>query len=646
MTTQGPHYAVLMEYLRGGAGDLSDRLPPLLAQFKARLEDGRLAEAAFLLRQAVRPDLDYTSAQSLVRAVKKLRSAGLEGPKPLRLAVLGGFTTTQLCQLIDLYLFAAGADVELYEAEYGIFRQEILDESSGLYAHKPSLVFLAVSWRDLTHLPTISDDRAAVRAKVQAELDEWAQLWRTAHQRLGCQIIQNNFEEPPWRALGNLEKRHPASLGRFISLVNHELAEAAPAYVTVHDVDHLSAAAGRWNWSDARFFHHAKMPCGPEHLCTYAHSVASVIASQAGLSHKCLVLDLDNTLWGGVVGDDGLGGIRLGHATPEGEAYLAFQQYLKELRLRGVVLAVCSKNEDAIAREAFEKHPEMVLRLDDISCFVANWNDKAANLRQIAAELNIGLNSLVFVDDNPAERELVRTLAPEVAVPELPEDPSGYIQALEKHRYFQLVSLNAEDIQRTNSYKANAARKQAQAQASNIEEFLQALDMTGLVQDVNEHSLERTVQLLQRSNQFNLTTRRHTAAQVMAMMSDPAWETTTITLKDRYGDNGLISVLLARREGRALVIDTWVMSCRVLKRGVEHLALNHLARQAARRGLDRLRGEYIPTPKNILVKDHYASLGFAPAGTDTDGRTWWELDLADWTDRPHFIKETATDATA
>ena len=239
--------------------------------------------------------------------------------------------------------------------------------------------------------------------------------------------------------------------------MNLALQDSAPPYVTIHDIDHLSAVSGRWEWGDDRFFHHAKLPCSPERLVDYAHSLSSLIVAQLGAGRKCLVLDLDNTLWGGVIGDDGLGGIRLGQGDPESESFVAFQRYAKSLCERGVILAVCSKNTESVARQVFEEHAEMVLRLDDIACFIANWDDKATNLRRIARELNIGLNSLVFVDDNPAERAIVRRLVPDVAVPELPADPADYIFALERHRYFQPVTLSAEDLQRTAYYRADSA---------------------------------------------------------------------------------------------------------------------------------------------------------------------------------------------
>lgn len=298
---------------------------------------------------------------------------------------------------------------------------------------------------------------------------------------------------------------------------------------------------------------------------------------------------------------------------------------------------MCSKNEDANAREPFEKHPEMVLKLGDISCFVANWEDKAANLRRIAQELNIGLDSLVFVDDNPAERSIVRRLVPEVAVPELPEDPADYLRVLDAGRYFDAVSISGEDFKRTEYYKANAERRQIASSAGDIEQFLASLEMRAHIGPIGAMELERSVQLIGKSNQFNLTTRRHSAGDVQAMMESPDWVTRQVKLADRFGDNGLISVLLARQEGDALAIDTWLMSCRVLKRGVEQLLLNDVVAAARERGLKRITGQYLPTAKNVLVKDHYAALGFTRV-SEADGATAWELDIGAWTPLSHHIE--------
>ncbi len=414
----------------------------LVARIREAIDEGRIDEATTALRRTIVPSLDYTSFQSFYRLYKSLATGS--GPAESKVAVLGGMTMTKLAMAVELALFSMGGAVEAWETDYGVYRQEILDPDSALYLQNPNTIFLATSWRDLIHRPTLDSSCQDVQRLVETELAQWSSLWQTAHQRLGCQIIQNNFDRPAWRQLNNHESRHPGGFGRFINLVNQALADRAPPYVVIHDLDDLSAAAGRNLWGDERLYHHAKMPCPPQHLVDYGFSVASLLAAQMGLTKKCLVLDLDNTLWGGVIGDDGMGGIRLGQGDGEGEAFLAFQHYAKALKQRGILLAVCSKNSEHVAKEVFENHPEMVLRLDDISCFMANWNDKAANLREIARSLNIGLNSLVLVDDNPAERALVRQLAPEVAVPELSVDPADFIQAIEQHRYFQITSLGAK----------------------------------------------------------------------------------------------------------------------------------------------------------------------------------------------------------
>lgn len=629
--------ALLHTYLLSTPDERPAALRALIKTLRKSAAD-HPSQVAEVLRRVVDVHLDFSTADALAKLVRAVKG-NAEGLQRKRLAVLGSFTTHQLCSLIELFAFAAGFDLEIYEADYGLIQQEMLDRTSGLYEFKPDIIYLASNRRGLGRRPSLADSSARVDELVSEEVSSWSNLWKVAHDRLACQIIQNNFDSPPHRSLSNHEMRHHSGLARFVSRINHALQDAAPVYVTIYDVDHLSASLGRWAFGDERFYYHAKMPCAPEFLVPYAHGVASIIAAQSGAAKKCLVLDLDNTLWGGVIGDDGLGGIRLGQGEAEGEAFQAFQHYIADLARRGVILAVCSKNTESVAREAFEKHPEMVLRTGDIAAFVANWDDKATNLRRIAKQLEIGLDSLVFVDDNPMERGLVRQLVPEVAVPELPEDPSGYIQALDRHAYFQTVSLGTEDLNRTAMYGANSLRQQAEVGAGSIDDFLASLSMKARVEPVNKENLERVVQLIGRSNQFNLTTRRHNAATVMRMAESPEWITRTVSLADRFGDNGLICVMLGKVVENELVIDTWLMSCRVLKRGVESLCRNLLCKAAKERGLSAVVGEYIPTAKNALVKNHFATLGFQLRTEQSDGHTWWTLPLAEATLLPTFIEE-------
>ncbi len=634
----------LIEDCLASGEDLSAAYPKVSLLLKELIHDERWDELAAILPRLIMPSIDYTTAGSLYRVMSRLGKHRALGKRTVKIAILGSSTTHQLAQFLELHLFAAGVSCEIHEADYGVFRQEIWDPDSELYRFRPDVLVLATSRRDLGGLPSLAEDRGAVESRMRTELAEWTKLWKTAHDRLNCQIIQNNFESPPWRTLGNHEGRHPASASRYVTMMNLALQDEAPPHVTIHDVDHLAASRGRWRWSDERYYYHAKLSCSPENLVDYAHSLASLVLARVGVVKKCLVLDLDNTLWGGVIGDDGLGGIRLGQGDPDGEAFVAFQRYVKQLRERGVLLAVCSKNTDAVAREVFLKHPEMVLRLDDISCFVANWDDKATNIGRIADRLNIGVDSLVFVDDNPAERSIVRRLRPAVAVPELPLDPAGYIAALDQHRYFQALGLTAEDLKRADYYKADAERQAAESSSQDLAGFLASLAMTARIEPISAANLERTVQLINRSNQFNLTTRRYAAAEIQGIVADPTWVTRVVSLSDRFGDHGLISVLIARIDETALVIDTWLMSCRVLKRGVEGFLLNHVVVIARGLGLQAVRGEYLPTAKNGLVRDHYQSLGFSPIDTDDSGRSTWTLSLHEgWSPAPTHIKETPHD---
>ena len=634
-----PSLENLLELFITGKPDSKEALNSLTSRIGQALTEGHQEQAGSVLRQAVLPTLDYASSQVLLRLRRELRKTGVLSRQKTKLAMLSGFTSTQLIQFVDLFLFAADVDVEIYEADYGTFRQEILDPGSQLYSFEPQFVFIAPSWRDLGHFPDLRQDDTSLQQLVEAELADWSSLWQSVRDRLSCQIIQNNFDLPPWRVLANHEMRHPAGQGHFIAEINAAFSKHAPPFVTIHDVEHLSACWGKWAWADERFYHLAKIPCDPGCLVDYAHSVASLILAHLGLSRKCLVMDLDNTLWGGIVGDDGIDGIRLGQGDPESEAYLAFQRYIKGLQLRGVILAVCSKNEDANAKEPFEQHPDMILKLEDISCFMANWSDKATNLRAIAKQLNIGLDSLVMVDDNPAERALIRQLVPEVSVPELPADPAGFVQALDRCRCFQVVSLRKEDFKRTSYYHADAQRVKLESSAEGIESFLESLQMVARIGPVEPATLARSTQLISKTNQFNTTTRRRSTAEVEAILEDDNWITRTVSLSDRFGDNGLISVILAKVEGKALSLDTWLMSCRVFKRGVEYFLMNHLCKLADTMGLTHIRGQYIPTAKNVPVRDLYAELGFTKTAQDDSTTTSWELAITDWKAPKFFIEE-------
>jgi FkbH-like protein len=364
-----------------------------------------------------------------------------------------------------------------------------------------------------------------------------------------------------------------------------------------------------------------------------AHRILSIIAAMNGKIKKCLVLDLDNTLWGGVIGDDGIENIQIG-SLGIGKAFTEFQYWVKSLKERGIILAVCSKNTESVAKEPFEKHPDMVLHLDDIAVFVANWENKVDNIRQIQSILNIGFDSMVFIEDNPFERNMIRENIPEICVPELPEDPAAYLQYLYSLNLFETVSFSNEDSERTRLYQTESQRVTLQQKFTNENVFLKDLNMLSLVEPFNKFNTPRVAQLSQRSNQFNLRTIRYTDADIQMLSTSNDYFTFSFTLEDKFGDNGLIGVIILKKESNStLFIDTWLMSCRVLKRGMEQFVLNTISNFGKENGYTLLKGEYIPSAKNEIVKDHYKNLGFKMS------ENCWILDITNYKNKKCFINK-------
>jgi FkbH-like protein len=570
----------------------------------------------------------------------------LPGLTPFRLAILSSHTVDHLTPAIRVSGLQRRLALSVHVAPYGQYRQSLLADDPQLAAFAPQLILLALDARDTPIDLPFEASQAEVDAAVAARVNELRNLWRRARERFTAQVVQQTFipVDPP--LFGSFEALVPASPMAVIERLNSAIRSAA-AEEGVLLLDLAWQARGlndEHGLADPVRWHQGKQLISPLLAPFYGDLVARIAAAAAGQSRKCLVLDLDNTLWGGVIGDDGVDGIQLGEGSPTGEAFLTFQRYAAQLGRRGVILAVCSKNDMAVAEGAFENHPEMAIKRSDIACFVANWNDKAGNLRHIAKTLNIGLDSLVFVDDNPAERSIVRRELPEVAVPELPEDIANYPAVVGAAGYFEAVSFTADDAARAQSYALNAERAAALEQATDMEGYLQSLDMTMVVSPIGAAELPRATQLTNKTNQFNLTTRRYTEPEVAEIAGDPAAVAVALRLRDRFGDNGVISVVMARPdpaldEGE-LLIDTWLMSCRVLGRQVEQATLGVLSQAAESRGAKALIGEYRPTAKNGMVAGHYARLGFkpveAPAGADANA-TFWRYDLPAESP-PHFIK--------
>jgi len=465
---------------------------------------------------------------------------------------------------------------------------------------------------------------------VQSALAYLQMLCAGIREHSGAVCIVQSFAPPAERLLGSLDRALPGTLHSQIAAINHALSDGVRrSGDLLLDVAGLAETVGLANWHHPQLWNLAKLPFNDAFIPLYSDHVARTVAALRAKSAKVLVLDLDNTVWGGVIGDDGLEGIKLAQGDARGEAYLAVQSMALNLRRRGIVLAVSSKNTDAVAREPFLQHPEMLLKLEHFAVFQANWTDKASNLQAIAAELSLGLDALVFLDDNPAERGLMRQLLPQVKVPELPEDPAWFARTLAAAGYFEAVTFADEDLRRAAYYQDNARRLGLQMEVGGVDAYLASLQMAVTFQPFHATGRARIVQLINKSNQYNLTTRRYTEPEVAAAEADPQVFTLQVRLADIFGDNGMIAVVICRpAEAGAWAIDTWLMSCRVLGRKVELLVLCELLRHARAAGVERLVGRFRPTGRNQMVADHYAKLGFSKVGEDDQGQTCWELLVA------------------
>ena len=596
------------------------------------------------LAQLSQRRLSNLEVVQLDRALGRVSAQASSAFSPIRVALLSSSTADHLLPAIRIASLRRRLLVSSYLGAYGQYRQELLDSSSALHAFQPQLVLFSITARDaIASIALTVTHEEADRALDQA-IDELRNLWREAREKLHAIVIQQTFLNTVLPLFGSFEPQVAGAPRRLIKRLNERLIDAAAADgVALLDIAGAAERDGLDAWFDAGRWLHGKMEISPQAAPMYGELVARVIGAQRGLSKKCLVLDLDNTLWGGVVGDDGVEGIVLGEGSPTGEAHAALQRYAKQLKERGIVLAVCSKNDANIAAEAFANHPEMVLQPSDIASFIANWQPKVDNLRQIAADLNLGLDSLVFVDDNPAERAAIRQALPMVSVPELPEDVAGYVSCLAAAGYFEAVAFTIEDQKRAEQYAANASRAAELQSANSMEEFLAGLAMATTFGPVRDVDISRVAQLINKTNQFNTTTRRYSLDEVTRFCTDPACLVLQFRLIDRLGDNGLVSAMILRRDSKeadVFDIDTWIMSCRVFGRELEFEAMNIAVEAVRSAGARILRGEYIPTAKNAVIKDLYSSLGYTvltEPGSDA-GTTRWQLSLNQYQTRRTHIE--------
>ena len=609
--------------------EVGDRREGYLALARLHGRLNRPQEAYSHLRKAVTGSEDYGflsgAAKQFARLLKKDAAPSV---RTARIAVLSSTTTDLWVPLLRLACFRDRIGAEVYVAHFGNLQQEIRDPASGLYAFEPDFVIIATNWRD-ANLPPFSPDPQGDVARV---VEEFRSLWESLLAHRSSRVIQHNFEVPAVDSYGHLGSSLPGGRARMLHEANLRLLDVAPGPVVVLDLDQIASEYGKRAWSNQSQWYLARQYPAVEALPLLVDHQVAMIRGALGLAKKVLALDLDNTLWGGVIGEDGLDGIKVGPPSPEGEAHRDLQRYALELKDRGIVLAVCSKNNEEDAKLPFLRHDAMVLKLDDIVVFRANWQDKVTNLREIAATLNLGLDSIVFLDDNPVERALVRGELPEVLVPEFGTDPVSILAALNRSLAFEAVSLSKEDLERHASYRQNGLRMELQRSSASVEEFLRSLKMRAEVGPLHDEVVTRVVQLIGKTNQFNLTSRRHSAAEVRAMMRSPLFWTQYFKLSDRFGDNGLVGLIIAKADPSHSVaweIDTWLMSCRVIGRKMEELMLGELARAVADHDARYLRGVYVPSRKNQMVERLYPDLGFTSC-QDTDsgsGATSYLLDL-------------------
>ncbi|MDO4294305.1 MAG: HAD-IIIC family phosphatase [Eubacteriales bacterium] len=594
------------------------------------------------------PELQYPfDSELILKKSKSLKRRLLEDGSARirkRIAVLGGSTTHDVVRILELFLLNQGIEPEFYESEYGMYWEDAVFGNEALRAFAPELIYVHTSLRNLRFLPKPQDTPRQVEEKLEVEYRRFEQMWEKLEESWHCPVIQNNFEPPYFRLLGNQDGVAVQGRTCYVNRMNEKLADYARSHKDfwINDISYQSAVYGLDKWSAPEYWHMYKYCLCLPAIPWLAHNVANIVKSLFGKNKKSLVLDLDNTLWGGVIGDDGVEGIEIGQETNMGQVYAEFQSYVKLLRDIGVMLNVASKNEEENALAGLS-HPESVLSPEDFLLIKANWEPKSRNLLEIARQLNILPESLVFADDNPAEREIVRQQAPEVTAPEIGR-PEDYIRVLDRGGYFEVTALSEDDRKRNEMYRANLEREQLQSSFADYQDYLRSLEMKAQIAPFAPVYMARIAQLTNKSNQFNLTTWRLTQSEIEQMAADPQFFTLYGRLEDKFGDNGVVSVVIAQCRGKEAHIRLWLMSCRVLKRDMELAMLDSLAERCRAAGIETLYGYYYPTAKNGMVREFYGQLGFERTGLDAEQNSVWRLELSGYEKKNHVIAVEKCDA--
>lgn len=556
-----------------------------------------------------------------------------------KIAVLGGSTTHDIVKILELFLLDNGIEPTFYESEYNRYWQDAMFGNEELAAFAPDLIFIHTSNRNITAYPQLNQSPQETETLLQSQAGHFIQMWKKLEDTYHCPIIQNNMEPPFYRLLGNQDAVDIHGRLNFINRLNDLFYQYAREHENfyINDIHYLSACYGLDQWADHFFWHMYKYALCLPAIPALAFQIANIIKSIYGKNKKALVLDLDNTLWGGIVGDDGAENLEIGQETSMGQVYSEFQQYVKELKDLGVMLNVNSKNEEENALAGLN-HPDGILRPEDFIVIKANWEPKSENIKKIAADLNILPESMVFADDNPAERELVRAQIPGAAVPEM-DRPEHYIQILDKSGFFEVTSLSEDDKKRNEMYKANVLRAAEEESFADYGEYLSSLQMKAHIRPFEPMYMARISQLTNKSNQFNLTTRRYTQSEIEEATAAPESMTLYGKLEDKFGDNGVVTVVLGEQEGALLHLRLWLMSCRVLKRDMEYAMMDEVIEQCRKRNIQKIRGYYIPTAKNGMVRQFYAQMGFEKLSEAEDGSTIWEYSIPQTCEKKNHVIE-------
>ncbi len=568
-------------------------------------------------------------------SLKKQLSENSSNFLSINIAILGGSTTHEVKELLNLFLLDNQIKANFYESSFNRFYEDALFHDFSNF--KPDIFYIHTTSKNIKNFPNISDDEKQIKNMLKEEVKKYKTIWQSLL-RYNCVIIQNNFEYLENKTLGNLDCYDIHGKTYFINKLNEKLHRLARKNknLYINDINYLASYEGLKKWHNKTLYYQSKYALSLECMVSLSFNLSNIIKAILGKSKKCLVLDLDNTCWGGVIGDDGIKNIKIGNDEPISEAYSEFQHFTKELKQRGVSLAVCSKNEFENAKEGFS-HENSVLSFDDFVVFEANWNDKNINIQNIAKKINIGLDSLVFIDDNATERQLVGSFLPQVSVPNVGNNPTEFIDHVDKNGYFEIVSLLDDDLQRNKYYEDNKKRQDEQKNFASLHDFLLSLDMKAIIRDFEDEHLERITQLTNKTNQFNLTTKRYSMGEMKNIYKSENHIKLYAKLEDKFGDNGVVSVFVGEKQNDTLHVNLWLMSCRVFKRDLEFALFDEVIKRCKKQHIQTIFGYYFKTDKNSLVKDLYKTLGFQTI-KDEENEKVFKLNISSYTPKNSVIK--------